>query len=192
MVCSVCSFTTYNTLLYIDQPCLSAAYNDIFFYFLQMFYVQIYVQTIDVNFLKSPLFFPFEALHVSLIAKLLGLHIDGMDVIGVRLVSLETLLQTKNSTGSRWDSNPGPRELYGCCSKSTKPLRHLEILDAAKLIIMKCFEIVPFISMLVMTKIFREFFIPTLNRIPVIDQYVTLTPVVQKNFLLQIYVQKFA
>ena len=66
-----------------------------------MFYVQIYVQTIDVNFLKSPLFFPFEALHVSLIAKLLGLHIDGMDVIGVRLVSLETLLQTKNSTGSR-------------------------------------------------------------------------------------------
>ena len=57
---------------------------------------------------------------------------------------------------------------------------------------MKCFERVPFISMLVMAKIFQELFTPTLNRIANIDQYVTLTPVVQKNFLLQIYVQKFS
>ena len=34
---------------------------------------------------------------------------NGMDLsVGVRLLSGETLLQEKKSTGRRWDLNPGP------------------------------------------------------------------------------------
>ena len=48
------------------------------------------------------------ALHVHLIALsgFIGAH--GTDLsVGVQLLSGETLLQAKNSTGHRWDSNPG-------------------------------------------------------------------------------------
>ena len=50
-----------------------------------------------------------HVLHAPLIAlsKIIGAH--GTDVsVGVRLLSGETFLQAKNSTGRRWDSNPGP------------------------------------------------------------------------------------
>ena len=48
-------------------------------------------------------------LHASLIAlsKLIGAHSTDVSV-GARLLSGETFLQAKNSTGGRWDSNPGP------------------------------------------------------------------------------------
>ena len=51
-------------------------------------------------------FFVLNALHVPLIAlsQIIGAH--GTDVsVGVRLLSGKTLLQAKNSTGHRWDSN---------------------------------------------------------------------------------------
>ena len=46
---------------------------------------------------------------------IIGEHDADVDV-WIRLLSGETLLQVKNSTGCRWDLNPGP------CAN---PLRHL-------------------------------------------------------------------
>ena len=68
-------------------------------------------------------------LHAPLIAlsQLIGAH--GTDVsVGVRLLSGEILLQAKNSTGRRWDSNPGPYRQHGHCCKRAKPLRHLDMM----------------------------------------------------------------
>ena len=42
------------------------------------------------------------------------------------LIGGVTLLQEKNSTGRRWDSNPGPCRQHDHCCKSTRPLRHLD------------------------------------------------------------------
>ena len=53
----------------------------------------------------------------------MGLFIGayGTDLsVGVRLLSGETLLQAKNSTGRRWDSNPGPVG-YKSSVLTTKP-----------------------------------------------------------------------
>ena len=71
------------------------------------------------------LFFLFGDLHVPLIAlsQFIGAH--GTDVsVGVRILSGETLLQAKNSTGRNRDSNQGPCRQHGHCCKRTKPLRH--------------------------------------------------------------------
>ena len=52
----------------------------------------------------------------------------GTDVsVGISLLSGENLLQEKNSTGSRWDSNPGPCIQHSHSCKSDKPLRHLAL-----------------------------------------------------------------
>ena len=43
----------------------------------------------------------------SFLSKFIKAH--GTDLgVGVRLLSGETFLQVKNSTGHRWDSNPSP------------------------------------------------------------------------------------
>ena len=49
-----------------------------------------------------------------------------MLAFGVRLLSGETLLHAKNSTGHRRDSNPGPCRQHNHCCKRAKPLRHLD------------------------------------------------------------------
>ena len=76
--------------------------NDTSFYFVQLFYMQPLIAS----------------------GQIIGAH--GTDLsVGIRLLSGETLLQAKNSTGSRWDSNPGHCRQHSHCSKHTKPLRHL-------------------------------------------------------------------
>ena len=51
---------------------------------------------------------------------------NGPDVsVRIRLLSGETLLRAKNSTGRRWDLNPGPYRQYSHCCKHSKPFRHL-------------------------------------------------------------------
>ena len=46
-------------------------------------------------------------LHVPLRARLIG-HMAQISGLGLDILSGETLLQAKKSTGRRWDSNPGP------------------------------------------------------------------------------------
>ena len=65
-------------------------------------------------------------LHAPLIALSQLIRAHGTDVSdGVASLSGETLLQEKNSTGHRWDSNPGPYRQHSHCCKHTKPLYHL-------------------------------------------------------------------
>ena len=48
-------------------------------------------------------------LHAPLIELSYFIGAHGTDLsVGVRLLSGETLLHEENSTGRRWDSNPGP------------------------------------------------------------------------------------
>ena len=50
-------------------------------------------------------------------------------VLGVRLLSGETWLQNKNSTGRRWDFNPDPCRQHSHCCKHAKPLLHLDVIE---------------------------------------------------------------
>ena len=73
-------------------------------------------------------FFCFLVLHAT--ADSLGLDNWGTDIsVGSRLLSGETLLQAKNSTGRWWDSNPGPYREHSHCRKHLKLLRHLDLLE---------------------------------------------------------------
>ena len=42
------------------------------------------------------------------------------------IFGVEKLLQVENSTGHRWDLNPGACRQHGHCCKIAKPLRHLD------------------------------------------------------------------
>ena len=55
--------------------------------------------------------------------QIIGAH--GTDFsVGIRLLSGETLLQAKNSSGHRWGSNLGPCRQHDHCCKGAEPLRH--------------------------------------------------------------------
>ena len=58
-------------------------------------------------------------------SQIIGAHCTDVGVV-IRLLSGKTWLQTKNSTGRRWDSNPGSCSQHGHCCKRTKPLHHLD------------------------------------------------------------------
>ena len=62
------------------------------------------LQNILINFVVVLL-----VLHATLNSLGLDIGAHGTDVsVGIHLLSGETLLQAKNSTDCRWDSNPGP------------------------------------------------------------------------------------
>ena len=103
-----------------------SSYNE---HFLQIYYVNlswVFSAQDNLEFIMMNCRFFFVACLTCTpdsIELVIGAH--GTDVsVGVRLLSGETLLQVKNSTGRRWNSPPGPCRQHGHCCKRAKPLNH--------------------------------------------------------------------
>ena len=92
--------------------------NSLYKHFFQFFYTLLLWQ---FNIMTESMFFILYQ-----IAQMLALGFDQG--------SGETLLQEKNFSGYRWNSNPGPCRQYGHCRKHARPLRHLDLVDAYMII----------------------------------------------------------